>query len=112
MEFLGKLNSLTKSVAKTAADKATDAIGSGKVAIKIRKEQNTIDEQYLKIGEYFYRERNAGMKMPPVIESYCVAVDVANALIVELEEERDEYRDVDTDSLNSEISGEDSSIEE
>lgn len=94
MDFLGKLN----SVAKTAVDKANDAIGNGKIAFKIRKEENTVNEQYLKIGEYFYQARNAGMKMPPEVEAYCVAVDIAKAMIVELEEEYEEYRDSDANS--------------
>ena len=96
MAFLDKLSSVKKTVAKgaaTAADKAGDAIGSGKVALKILREENTIDEQYQKIGAYFYAQRNAGMELPPEIEAYCVAVDVAKASIVELKEERQEYRD-------------------
>lgn len=96
MAFLEKLNSVKKTVAKgaaTAADRAGDAIGNGKVALKILREENTIDEQYQKIGAYFYERRNEGLEVPPEIEACCVAVDVAKASIVELEEERQEYRD-------------------
>lgn len=94
MAFFNKLNSAARNAAKTAADLANDAIGSGKIAVKIKREELLIEEQYEKIGEYFYKKRNEGMELPPELEEYCVAVDIALASIKELKELRDDMRDV------------------
>ena len=93
MAFLNKLNTVARSAAKTAADMANDAIGTGRIAMKIKKEELTIQQQYEKIGRYFYKMRNEGMEMPPKLEEYCVAIDIAFASIKELQEERDDLRD-------------------
>jgi len=93
MAFLNKLNSVARSAAKSAAELANDAIGSGKVAVKIKREELLIEQQYEKIGEYFYKKRNEGMQMPAELEEFCVAIDIALATIKELEEEREEYKD-------------------
>ena len=96
MALKDTLNSVKKSVVKgaaNAADLAGDAIGTGVVALKIKREESAINEQYQKIGAYFYQQRNEGLEVPPEIEACCVAVDVARASIIELEEERNEYRD-------------------
>ena len=42
MAFFDKLN----QVAKTATDKANEAIGTGKITVKIKKEEYGIEEQY------------------------------------------------------------------
>ncbi len=93
MAFFDKLNSVAKSAAKSAADLASDAIGSGKIAMKIKKEEMLIEQQYEKIGEYFYKKWNEGMTMPPELEEYFVAIDVALASIKELQEILSDMRD-------------------
>lgn len=93
MAFFNKLNNVARTAAKSAAELANDAIGSGKVAVKIKREELLIEQQYEKIGEYFYKKRNEGMKMPAELEEFCVAIDISLATIKELEEERDEYKD-------------------
>ena len=81
MAFFNKLNTVARSAAKTAA------------AMKIKKEELLIEQQYEKIGEYFYRKRCEGMELPTKLEEYCVAIDIALATIKELQEEREELRD-------------------
>ncbi|MBQ3010846.1 MAG: hypothetical protein IJD81_06605, partial [Oscillospiraceae bacterium] len=93
MAFFNKLNNVARSAAKSAAELANDAIGTGKVAMKIKREELLIEQKYEKIGEYFYKKRNAGMEMPAELEELCVAIDIALATIKELEEEREEYKD-------------------
>lgn len=93
MAFFDKLNTAAKSAAKSAADFANEAIGTGKIAVRIKKEEMTIEEQYEKIGEYFYKKRNEGMEMPAELEECCVSIDVALATIKELREAREEMRD-------------------
>ena len=93
MAFFDKLNTAARSAAKTAADLANDAIGTGKIAVKIKKQEMIIEQQYEIIGEYFYKQRREGMEMPAALEECCVAIDVALATIRELQEERDEMRD-------------------
>lgn len=93
MAFLNKLNLVAKSAAKSAAELANDAIGSGKLAMKIKREELLIEEQYEKIGEYFYQKRNEGQIMPPELEECCVAIDISLASIKELEEARSELRE-------------------
>ena len=103
MAFFDKLNSVARSAAKTAADLANDAIGTGKVAVKIKREEMTIEEQYEKIGEYFYKKRNEGMEMPAELEECCVAIDLALASIKELEEIRNEMRETSDVRYEDEI---------
>ena len=93
MAFLNKLNNVAKNAAKTAADMANDAIGSGRIAVKIKKEELTIQQQYEKIGRYFYKQRKAGLDVPPEVEEFCVAIDIAFATIKELQEELDDLKD-------------------
>lgn len=93
MAFFDKLNSVARSAAKSAAGLANDAIGTGKIAMKIKREEILIEQQYEKIGEYFYKKRNEGMEMPAELEDLCVTIDIALATIKELEELRDEYKD-------------------
>ena len=93
MAFFNKLNNAARNAARTAADMANDAIGTGRIAVKIKKEELAIEQQYEKIGAYFYRKRCEGMELPAELEEYCVAVDIALATIKELQEEREELRD-------------------
>lgn len=93
MAFFNKINSVAKTAAKNAAELASDAIGSGKIAVKIKREELLIEQQYEKIGEYFYKMRNEGMEMPSELDEYFVAIDVALATIKELQEIRDEMKD-------------------
>lgn len=93
MAFFNKLNTVARTAAKTAADMANDAIGTGRIAVKIKKEELAIEQQYEKIGEYFYRKRCEGMELPTELEEYCVAIDISLATIKELQEEREELRD-------------------
>ena len=103
MAFFNKLNNVARTAAKTAAEMANDAIGTGRIAMKIKREELTISEQYERIGKYFYQQRNAGMEMPANVEEYCVAIDIAFATIKELQEEKDELRDVPEVSFEDEI---------
>lgn len=103
MAFFNKLNTVARTAAKTAADMANDAIGTGRIAMKIKKEELAIEQQYEKIGEYFYKKRNEGMEMPPELEEFCVAIDISLATIKELEEERDELRDSPEIAFEEEI---------
>ena len=93
MAFFNKLNTVARTAAKTAADMANDAIGTGRIAMKIKKEELTIQQQYEKIGRHFYKMRNEGMEMPAKLEEYCVSIDIAFATIKELQEELDDLRD-------------------
>lgn len=93
MAFFDKLNIAARNAAKTASDLANDAIGAGRIAVKIKREELEIQEQYEKIGEYYYKKRNEGMEIPKELEECCVAIDIALATIKELEEEREEMRD-------------------
>ena len=93
MAFLNKLNHVARNAAKSAAELANDAIGSGKIAVKIKREEMQIEQQYEKIGEYFYKKRNEGVAMPPELEECCVAIDIALATIKELEEIRNDLKD-------------------
>ena len=103
MAFFNKLNSVARNAAKTAADMANDAIGTGRIAVKIKKEELAIEQQYEKIGEYFYRKRCEGMELPSNLEECCVAIDIALATIKELQEEREEMRDAPEVSFEADI---------
>ena len=103
MAFFNKLNHVARNAAKTAADMANDAIGTGRIAVKIKKEELTIEQQYEKIGEYFYRKRCEGMELPSNLEECCVTIDIALATIKELQEEREELRDAPEVSFEADI---------
>ena len=83
MALLDKLN----FAAKVATEKANEAIGSGKLAVKIKKEEYNITEQYQKIGEFYYQQRAEGVALAPEVEEFCLAVDMARAAIAEMEEQ-------------------------
>lgn len=93
MAFFNKLNNVARNAAKSAAELANDAIGNGKIAVKIKREEMQIEQQYEKIGEYFYKKRNEGVVMPAELEECCVAIDIALATIKELEEIRNDLKD-------------------
>ena len=103
MALFNKLNNVARTAARTAAEMANDAIGTGRITMKIKKEELIISEQYEKIGKYFYQQRNSGMELPAGIEECCVAIDIALATIKELQEERDELRDVPEVSFEEDI---------
>lgn len=83
MALLDKLN----FAAKVATEKANEAIGNGKLAVKIKKEEYSIDEQYKKIGAYYYQKRAEGVDLAPEVDEFCLAIDLAKATIAELEEQ-------------------------
>ena len=103
MAFFNKLNTVARNAAKTAADMANDAIGTGRVTVKIKKEELAIEQRYEKIGEYFYRKRCEGMELPAKLEEYCVAIDISRAAIKELQEELEELRDAPEVTFEEEI---------
>lgn len=103
MAFFNKLNRVAKTAAKSAAELANDAFGSGKIAVKIKREELQIEQHYEKIGEYFYKKRSEGMPMPAELEDICVAIDIAFATIKELEELRDEMKDLPEIRIEEEI---------
>lgn len=92
MPFLDKLN----FVARTATEKANEAIGTGKIAVKIKKEEYNIEEQYKKIGAYYYAKRIAGVPLDPEIDEYCLSVDLSKATIAELQEQMQDMKSVQT----------------
>lgn len=83
MEFFDRIN----QVAKSAAGKATEALGTGKIAVRIKKEEYLIGEQYQKIGEYYYNQRSAGVALAPEVDEFCLAIDLSKAAIAELQEQ-------------------------
>lgn len=83
MALLDKLN----FAAKVATEKANEAIGNGKLTVKIKKEEYNIEEQYKKIGEYYYQQRAEGVTLAPEVDEFCLAVDLSKAVIAELEEQ-------------------------
>ena len=103
MAFFNKLNTVARNAAKTAADMANDAIGTGRITVKIKKEEMAIEQRYEKIGEYFYRKRCEGMELPAKLEEYCVAIDISLATIKELQEELEELRDAPEVTFEEEI---------
>lgn len=103
MAFFDKLNTVARTAAKTAADMATDAIGTGRIAVKIKREEAIIEAQYEKIGEFFYKMRNQGMEIAPEVEECCVAIDIALATIKELREELQELRESDNVTILDEL---------
>lgn len=90
MPFLDKLN----FVARTATEKANEAIGTGKIAVKIKKEEYNIEEQYKKIGAYYYAKRIAGVPLDPEVDEYCLSVDLSKATIAELQEQMQDMKSV------------------
>ena len=103
MAFLNKLNQVAKSAAKSAAGIANDAIGTGKIAVRIKREELQIEQQYEKIGRYFYKKRNEGFVMPSELEECCVAIDIGFATIKELQEMRDDMKDGPDFSIEDDI---------
>lgn len=99
MAFFDKLN----QVAKTATDKANEAIGTGKITVKIKKEEYGIEEQYRRIGEYYYQQRCAGVALDPEVDSYCVAIDLAKATIAELQEELQDLKTAAPEEASAEF---------
>ena len=89
MALFDKLN----FVAKAATEKANEAIGNGKLVVKIKKEEYSIEEQYKKIGEYYYMKRNEGLDLDPEVDEYCLAIDLAKDTIAEMEEELRKLKD-------------------
>lgn len=83
MALLDKLN----FAAKVATEKASEAIGSGKLAVKIKKEEYNIEELYKKIGEYYYQKRTEGTDLDPEVDEFCLGIDLSKATIAELEEQ-------------------------
>lgn len=83
MAIIDKLNFTVKA----ATEKANEAIGNGKLAVKIKKEEYNISEQYRKIGEYYYLKRSEGIDLDPEVDEYCLSIDMAKATIAELEEQ-------------------------
>ncbi len=88
MPFLDKLN----FVARTATEKANEAIGTGKITVKIKKEEYNIEEQYKKIGAYYYAKRIAGVPLDPDVDEYCLSIDLSKATIAELQEQMQEIK--------------------
>lgn len=90
MAIMDKLNFTVKA----ATEKANEAIGNGKLAVRIKKEEYNISEQYKKIGEYFYLKRSEGLDLDPEVDEYCLNIDISKATIAELEEQMKERKTV------------------
>ena len=101
MSFLDKLSDIAKSagdlatdaaknvgnLAKNAGGKANSALEIGKLNQKIKTEKNNIENEYTKIGAYYYAKHAAGETLEAGAEEYCAVIDAANAAITGLEEE-------------------------
>lgn len=98
MALLDKLN----FAAKIATEKANEAIGNGKLAVKIKKEEFNIEEQYKKIGEYYYQKRAEGETLSAEVDEFCLAIDLAKATIAELEEQMKDLKSPADPSMSAE----------
>ena len=98
MALMDKLN----FAAKIATEKANEAIGSGKLAVKIKKEEYSIEEQYKKIGEYYYQKRVEGIDLDPEVDEFCLAIDLSKATITELEEQMKDLKSPADPSMSAE----------
>lgn len=81
MAFFDKLNDLAKNV----GDKANDAIETTKLNNKINTEKMAIDEQYKKIGEYYYAKHAAGETVDKEIDEFIASINNHKNVITEAE---------------------------
>jgi hypothetical protein len=101
MSFLDKLSGIAKStgdlasdvaksagnLAKNAGDKANGALEISKLNTKIKTEKTNIDNEYAKLGAYYYAKHSSGESLDAGAEEFCTAIDAANAVIAGLEAE-------------------------
>ncbi len=60
-EFAKTAAEKTVEFGKTVADKTGDAIDIGKLKMKISQEQKKIEEDKLRLGDYYYKKIQEGM---------------------------------------------------
>lgn len=73
-------------VAKTAGDRASDAIELTKLKSKISAERKEIDTELAKIGKIYYDKAKAGETLEQDAMDICERVDAHNATIDEIQE--------------------------
>lgn len=83
MAFLDKLNTIAKNVGGTASD----ALETGKLALRIRNEKAAIDDAKKRLGEYYYAKHVEGEVLSPDAVLICGEIDTAKAMIESLEVE-------------------------
>ncbi len=92
MAFFEKINVFAKNI----GDKTNDAIETGKLNSKINSEKGAINEDYRKIGEYYYSVFAQGGEVAPEVMEFCQsakahyeAIDAAQAEIDKIKEENE-----------------------
>jgi hypothetical protein len=72
--------------AKTAGDRASDAIELTKLKNKISNEKKEVDIEYAKIGKIYYDKAKAGEELEQDAMDICDKIDAHNTTIAELQE--------------------------
>jgi uncharacterized protein YgfB (UPF0149 family) len=68
--------------AKTAGDRASDAIELTKLKNKISSEKKEIDIEYAKIGKIYYDKAKAGEELEQDAMDICERIDAHNARLL------------------------------
>ncbi len=95
MAFFDKISGLAKNI----GDKTGDAIETGKLNSKISSEKGAINEEYRKIGEFYYNVFAQGGEVAPEVIEFCEsakahfdAIDAAQAEINKIKEENEQAK--------------------
>ncbi len=83
MDLFDKLNDFTKDI----ADKASSAVGIGRLTVNIKAEEMKIDSLQKQIGQYYYERHVRGEKFDPETELYLAKIDEVNKTIAVLQAE-------------------------
>ncbi len=68
---LEKMQDKASEFAKKAGDAAETAIETTKLNAKIKSEMNAAEDEYAKIGEFYYNQYIAGTPVAPDVEAMC-----------------------------------------
>lgn len=74
----------TVEFGKTVADKTGDAIDIGKLKIKISQEQKLIEENKLRLGDFYYKKVMEGTPADAEVKDIVDAITAADKAIGEL----------------------------
>lgn len=102
MAFFDKLNQVAKSI----GEKAGDAIETTKITAKIASEKKLRDDEFRKIGEYYYNIFISGGEVAEEVKAYCDEAKVHADAIVSLEEEMGQLQDDETEEPAAETAPE------
>lgn len=80
------------SAAKTAGEKANTTIEIGKLNMKIKAENTSIEEFKTQIGDLLWAQYQEGTVTDPQVVALCESIGVANANILELQAKIDELK--------------------